>query len=337
MIKSLKKPNIEDVARIAGVSKATVSRVLNQNDVVDPNMVEMVQQTIKELDYVPRPNRRRSGHLAPPQRELGFGSISIVFPGLERGCIRTPLSLHLINGAEKYFFQNQINLITSFWQTESDEQAEIIPVCIQNRQVDGIIFRSSAINPSLKNKTRGLPLVQVFQGNPIPDADQVYPDNEEIGRLAFCSLQAKGHKRFAILNGITGHTPRKNRKNAFLSAAEQAKCEVVLYEAEQNDETCCEKFLKDPNRPDAVFNIAEDHVTDFLIHQMRNNNLKSGKDIDIAAVIHDPVRFTHLDGEITMISIQADQIGFIAAEMLLDRIKNPGMALRKTLIEPKII
>lgn len=337
MIKSLKKPSIEDVARMAGVSKATVSRVLNQNDVVDPNMIELVHQAIKELDYVPRPNRRRSGHLSPPQKELGFGSISFVFPGPQREGIRTPLSLQLINGAEKYFFENQINLITSFWQTETADQKEIIPVCIQNRQVDGIICRSGDLNKTIKDKVRGLPVVQVFQSYPIPGSDHVYADNLEIGKLAFKSLVKKGHRRLACLNGFTNHESRRTRSNSFLEEADRAACEVVFYESELNDQSCCEKFLADPNRPDAVFNLAEDHITDYLLHLMRDKNLKPGKDIDIAAVIHEPVRFTHLDGEITMISIQAEQIGFIAAEILLDRIKNPGMALRKTLVEPKII
>ena len=66
----VKKSSISDVARAAGVSKTTVSRVLNSVQNVDPVIEKRVRAAMEELNYVPRRNRLRTGHQADAQQDL---------------------------------------------------------------------------------------------------------------------------------------------------------------------------------------------------------------------------------------------------------------------------
>lgn len=314
MIKSLKKTSIADVARVAGVSKATVSRVLNQKTNIDPKILKRVQEVMAELDYVPRRNCLRAGHQTEAQQELGIGTVSFVFPGFDREAIRTPLSLHLINGAEKFFFENDINMITAFWQEKGEGVPEKVPVCIQNKQVDGIMFRSGATNLELMEKVRGLPVVRIFEGKDFTNTDIVDVDNDRVGQLACQTLVEKGHRRL----GLFGTNFQTGRQRAFIEAAEDAGIEVVFYEDKHHELKCINEFISDQNRPEAVFHVEEDQWVDRFLGQLLKNNLKPGRDIDVAAVTHEPTRFTYLDGEITMISIQAEEIGYLAGQLLLD-------------------
>ena len=62
-----------------------------------------------------------------------------------------------------------------------------------------------------------------------------------------------------------------------------------------------------------------------------------GEDLDIISQSHEPNRFNHLVGEIALISIEAEKIGYLAAETLLSRIKYPGAPLRSISVKPSII
>ncbi|MCJ8331679.1 MAG: LacI family DNA-binding transcriptional regulator [Lentisphaeria bacterium] len=326
------KASISDVAAHAGVSKATVSRVLNQDDVVDARMVKAVKAAIKELKYSPRPNRKRKGHLAPPQRELGFGSMAFIFPGEEHYSLRTPLSLHLLEGAERYVFENTINLIPAFWQLKTAKKNEQVPVCMQNRQIDGLICRS--MYPEIIDfaKRAKLPVVQVFEGpSGLVETDIVCPDNFAVTQLAFNSL--KGHDRIAIINAWPTHPVALKRKAFFEELARANAVDVIYYESDSPNEAV-QLFLNDTKRPDAVVVLSEDETVDPLLANMHAKGLKAGNDIDIASVIQESVRYTHLDGHIHMIDICADQIGFIACKTLHERIRNPQLACRKTLVSP---
>ena len=332
-----KKSSISDVAVAAGVSKTTVSGVLNQKAGIDPETVARVQAVMDDLGYRPRRNRLRSGHQAEEQQQLGTGSVSFIFPGEDQhSTLQTPLTLQLIGGAECFLFKNDINLITSFWQEQVGDLMEKVPVGVQNRQVDGLIFRAGWRIEDVLGKTRGLPLVQVFRGMSAPSVDEVDVDNEQVGRLAFKTLVAKGHRRLALIGGVKKSKAKQWSREAFHDMAEEAGVEVVPYLHEHDDRLCIEHFLNDHNRPEAVYVTSEQKPLLKLLTDMGKMGMRPGHDIDVVAISHDPSLFTFLDGSISLIDIQGGDIGYSAAQLLIDRIKDPGMSRRRILIDPKL-
>lgn len=335
-MKHKKKSSITDVAIAAGVSKTTVSGVLNQKAGLDPDTVARVQKAINDLGYSPRKNRLRTGHQGDEQKDIGTGSISFVFPGEDQQkTLQTALSLQLLGGAERFLFQNDINLITSFWQEETDEIEEKVPIGVQNRQVDGLIFRAGWRIDNVMGKIRGLPMVQVFRGIAPPSVDEVDVDNEQIGRLAFETLAAKGHRRIALLGAVRKSQAKRWNCETFQFLAKESGVEVVPY-LDENDEVCIERFLADVNRPEAVFSISDQKPLLKFISGLCQLGIRPGHDIDVVAISHDPTPFTFLDGTISLINIQADEIGYSAAQLLIERIKDPGMSRRRILVDPKL-
>jgi LacI family transcriptional regulator len=332
-----KKSSISDVAKAARVSKTTVSGVLNQKAGIDPETIARVKAAIADLDYQPRRNRLRSGHQADEQQHLTTGGVSFVFPGEDQHrTLQTPLSLQLVGGAERYLFKNDINLITSFWQEEVGDLAEKVPVGVQNRQVDGLIFRAGWRIDDVLGKVRGLPMVQVFRGISTPSVDEVDADHEQVGRLAFKTLVVQGHRRVALLGSIKKSQAKRWQHDAFQNMAEEAGVEVVPYLHEHDDELCVERYLADEDRPEAVFLTVADKPLLQCLTDMRRQGLRPGHDLEMVAISHDPSPFTFLDGSISLIDIQAGDIGYSAAQQLIERIKDPGMSRRRILIDPTL-
>lgn len=185
----LKSPTIHDVARQAGVSLSTVSRVMNEPNLVSPQTREKVEAAITALGY----EKSRPEDGKPPEETRLVG---LIIPD-----IVNPFFPLLIKGIEQVSKIHDYSLILC--DSENDEALEenhINTLC--DRGVDGIILiPSSGATHVEKLVKKGFPFVFLDRSIEMEGASNVTSDNEEGAYQAVKYLLKLGHQRIVILTG----------------------------------------------------------------------------------------------------------------------------------------
>ena len=192
--------NIGDIADAAGVSRATVSRVINGSPLVKAKTVGLVRAAIEKLGYV-RPSVRpgpkpRATH---PQR-LRSGSIALISIGGSGALFQEPIMAALVEQIQSTCRSRQLNLLLD--QMTSTDQ---IPLCVETRQVDAAILLVSGRPANRREcitKLAGMiPCVHIFApGHPIFSVDHVTVNDVAVGDMAFRSLKDAGCQSMALVN-----------------------------------------------------------------------------------------------------------------------------------------
>ena len=209
-------PTIRDVARIAGVSIGTVSRVLNGAAEVKPRIRKAVEDAIKELDYVPNAaaismRKRRTRTIACIMRDISIPQLGGFISTAHNVLSEAGYSLMISNSEGKR--QREIELLKS--------QA--------NGQVDGILIGPyTPVEGEFEEVMRNLnvPIVMIDRDKPTW-TDCVVADHESGTRRATEHLISLGHTRIALLTGPTSLFPGGARVRGFLAAHEAHGLEPV--------------------------------------------------------------------------------------------------------------
>lgn len=323
------------VSKVAGVSKSTVSRVLNQDPRVSQEAIRAVQEAVARLGYVRpegmgRPRRSSNG--------LTKGSIALVFPDTNPAAIRTVLSGRILLGVEEVLRSRGINLtITGL------PGPDRLPAAVEQRQVDGCLIRGTAPESGRRSFIESfgrLPCVMVFAPKgPTPDRwDVVQEDNEAISRLALDYLVSRRRRRLTFLSTQPDHPSFRVRQRAFLEFAEQASLTVhVVSSSTFSPEKLVEQALTLPGgRPDGIFVPGGDDAVVEVYRSLTARGVVVGRDLDLISCNNDGIRLATLDPRLPNIDINAEAIGRAAAEALLWRLKNPRDPQRRLTIAPTL-
>ena len=182
--------NLLDVARLAGVSPMTVSRVVNGSGPVSDERRASVERALRETGYVPNT-------LARNLRARRTDMIALVLPDMTN-----PFFTTLAQGVETAAREAGISLILANTDEREDEEARLVPLML-GRQVDGLLVVPAGSGEATVRlcRERGVPLVVVDRRPTIPGADVVRADAEggayRLGRL----LASLGHRHTAVLTG----------------------------------------------------------------------------------------------------------------------------------------
>lgn len=191
------KNTIEDVARLAGVSITTVSRVLNNNYPVKKETRENVEKAIMELDYKPNPLAR--GLISKKSSTIG-----IVVPS-----ITNMFFTEIIHGIEKNVRQYGYDVLLSNSDGKADTEGNCVNKLV-NRFVDGIIV----VDPQMENMkahfyddlSKELPLISINGYYEKADINFII-SNEEQGAIDAMEYLIKlGHKKIAFVRGAKSHS-----------------------------------------------------------------------------------------------------------------------------------
>jgi LacI family transcriptional regulator len=189
--RSSQRATIMEVARDAGVSAQTVSRVVNNHPRVKPQTRARVRESIERLRY--RPNV-----IARSLSQSRSNTLGVVTSGLDYfGLSRTLVGIERSAGAAGYSLS--LNLLH---RPETDDAQTLIDNFI-SRQVDGIIWATQEIGSNLSWLDRApLPVPIVFlESRPRPNASCVNVDSRLGGRLAVQHLLSRGRRKVGIITG----------------------------------------------------------------------------------------------------------------------------------------
>lgn len=197
------KINIHGIAKAAGVSIATVSRVINRHASVSDELRRRVQDAIERLAY--RPNI-----IARSLRTRQSGSLGVVIPNISNAHFAD--AVRSIQDAAE-----QRGYATLVVNTDSDTDREIAAIrTLQERHVDGLILVSAtreATGALREALLAGLPVVAMDRRIECPGIDQVMVDTRQGTRDAVLHLARQGRRRIALIDG-PGHLWTAQEKRA---------------------------------------------------------------------------------------------------------------------------
>jgi LacI family transcriptional regulator len=207
------RPRRVDVARLAGVSPATVSFVLNQTvgQTISDETRQRVLQAVAELDY--RPNRAAQGLKHGRTATIGFVSHDVDFGEFAASAIKGAHEASVGHG----------NLLLLVNTGGSNRQAERLIVDLLDRQVDALIFAAVGTRAVvLPDAARRVPTVMLncfAAHDPVP---AILPDEVRGGREATEALLELGHRDIAYLTGTASQWATKARLRGYREALSDA-------------------------------------------------------------------------------------------------------------------
>jgi len=301
---------IQDVARLASVSSATVSRTLNNADTVDPVLAERVREAAALLRY--RPNRaarslrrRRADVWALIISDISNPFFNALARGVEDVAQRAGYSVLLCNSDE-----------------DPAKEARYIDVA-EREQVSGVVVspnvRGSDISSLL---AAGIPVVAVDRPLSV-DVDCVVVRSREGARLATRHLTEQGWGRPACITGPERAATAQQRLGGYLDGAREAlprlRTDLVRHADYRaaGGRAAVADLLSSPHPPDS-FLVANALMALGVIEEFEERGLRPGIDVGLVAFDDAPwARF--MSPPMSVVAQPAYQIGVEAAEMVLSR------------------
>lgn len=320
--------NIQQVAKQAGVSVATVSRVLNGQKTVSGKTRMKVEEAIKKLNYEP-------SMLGRNLRNSESRLLLILIP-----TISNPFYLEIIKGIEQVAISQNYNILLC--ETDSDPERENIYFdLVRKKMADGIISMDPAVNgKTLKKLAENYAIIQCSEyeeGSGIP---YVTIDNEEASYRAVKHLVQIGHKKIALINSDEKYLYARQRKMGYKRALEEngiaLKPEYIIptqHLGFENGQQAMKKILNLEERPTAVF-----AVSDLLAIGALKEINASGLHVpsDMAVVGFDKIDFSNMTNPtLTTIAQPMHKMGTVAAKMLIDKIK--GIEVESIILDHELV
>lgn len=320
-------PNIQDVAKHAGVSIATVSRVLNDSAPVKDEVRKRVEASIEALSY--RPN--------PAARSLRSNRSRII--GLLISDIQNPFFMGLIRGVEDEALKHEYSVILCNSNESPPRERQYLDVLYMER-VAGVIVVPTSENlgeEALRRfRERGVPIIAVDRRVKDPNIDAVLSDSIRGAREAVSHLLANGYKRIAIITGpesvTTGRERLESYRQTLVSAGIPTKSELerIGNFTMESGYALTQQLLDLAPRPDALF-IANNLMTLGALNAIHERGLRVPE--DVAIVSYDYTQWAE-PGPVSMTSVMqpARELGSTAALRLFQRLQNLGIQSRQEII-----
>lgn len=304
---------IQDVAKEAGVSIATVSRVLNKSTSVAQGTRETVMDAITRLDY--RPNL-----LGRNLRRTETKLVLALLPN-----IANPFYSRIVKGIEDVARKNGYNVMLC--NTDSNaEREQVYLELLKNRLADGVIFMASELNGKKLTEIGGnFPVVQCCEYKEGVQIPLVSIDNYNAAKKAAKHLISLGHKRIGMISCNNSFASTMRREQGFMSAMEEAglafddRYTVYGDYSFKSGHRMASSLLALNERPTAIFAIS-DMMAIGVLRAGREKGLKVPE--DLAVVGFDNISFASMcNPMLTTISQPKYDLGCTAMELLLRKIR----------------
>lgn len=331
--------SVTDVAARAGVSIATVSRVMNNSRRVNPQIAEQVRKAMVELNYTPQRGRRRN---MPRQGELEEGTLAIVCVGQNsRGWLGVPVIGAAVAAVSKA--AGELGLAVAI--TELLDPGTPNPI-LRRRDVRGAL----ALLPGVPRRDvtdqliRTLPTVRIMGGQLAPaDIDHVTTDNNAVGYMAATHLAEIGCRRVAVVTTAPSWQFIKLRRAGFEAAVEDLGLPCLHIDFSQLPRTYDEYLSMHAQVDqlmaagvDGVF-VTRDEEAVELYRVLAEKGLRPGHDLKVVSCDNDAVRLGSLTPRPVSIDLSLEEIAIHAVRRLNWRIKHPKAPPVRTLVRPQII
>jgi len=303
---------IEEVAARAGVSRSTVSRVVNGSTAVSPAALEAVRRAIEDLQYVPN---RAARSLASRQTR----AIALIIPEQTDRFFGDPFFASIVAGIGEVVGESDyvMNMLIA-----SDDDSGKALRYLRGGSVDGAIVASHHTSDTFLDRVAEVVPV-VYGGRPARVRREDYyvdVDNVEGGRVAARYLLDRGHRRIGTISGPLDMPASLDRLQGFREAMSEAGLQPVAIEdgdfTEMGGALAMDRILSTGEVPDALF-IASDLMARGAYAALRDRGLEAGRDVAVIGFDDSAVASTLTPGLTTVRQPSLAQ-GRHMASVLLD-------------------
>ena len=300
-----------DVAKLAGVSQTTVSRVLNNPESVNNTTLEKVNKAMKELNY--RPNS-----IARSLVSKKTGSIALI-----SGPLHNPFFAETTTSIINYAKEKGFNVNVHF-ENSGDNMSVYKDVL--NQQVDGIILSSVLYEDPVYEKLQQLDVpVMMFNRRHKEKGHFVEMDNIKAGKLAGEHLIELNHKDIVWMGGPLTMSSFKGRLEGFKQALEAENLQlgsestIITDTSKASVLEAMKSLMARRKRPTAIF-AATDSIAIYIMDFLIENGYNIPEDISIIGVDNVELSRHHSFQLSTVGTVQKANLGRIAIEYLMDLI-----------------
>ncbi|GAB3212917.1 LacI family DNA-binding transcriptional regulator [Marinactinospora thermotolerans] len=301
---------IKDVARAAGVSTATVSRVLNDHPSVTAESRERVLAAVERLAYHPNAAART------------LRSADVTTLGLVIGDVLNPFFTELARAVEDEARAHGYYVITGNADEDPRRQDEYLDILLEQRVAGLLLCPTDRVSPLVEEVVRrGRPIVLIDRSIDGLDLPVVRSDNATATRELVDHLVALGHRRIAIISGPTSLVTGRERLAAFRAALAAHGLEVADRDVRIGDFQTASgvaamgELMERPDPPTAVF-AADNLMALGALRWVRDRGLRPGSDIGLAS-FDDLPWFEFVDPPITAVRQQTEEMGRAAVRELI--------------------
>jgi LacI family transcriptional regulator, fructose operon transcriptional repressor len=320
---------IKDVALAAGVSTATVSRVMSNKPHVREEIRERVLAVVNQLGY--RPNL-----VARNLREQKSKIIGLIVSD-----IQNPFFRYVSRAVEDIAHQNGFSVILCN-NDEDPEKEKMYLQLMQDQNIAGIILSPTrkAAQEFESISSLNIPLAVIDRRVTNFEVDNIFIDNVFSAEKTTTHLCDNGYKRIAGLFGdgsTTGRERHQGYMNALKKAGYKAPKELIKFIAprEEAGYHATLKLLQLVNPPDAIFTSNSLLAAGVLLALQEK---KLSVPDQIALTTFDDTSWTKLvTPAITVVDQPAYEIGQTATELLMQRIKDPTRSTREIILKGNLI
>jgi LacI family transcriptional regulator len=309
---------LEEIAKLAGVSRSTVSRVVNDQPNVREHVRERVWQVIRDTGYQPHAAARslvtRRSHI-----------ISVVIPESVTILFTEPFFVLFLSGVTGACNTNRYHLMLSLFNDPTGEE-DMYRRVVRSGYVDGVIISSIHMDDPLVPKLLrdGIPFVMAGR-HPDERVSYVDVDNVTASRMAVEHLIHLGHRRIATITGPLSMASGEDRLEGYRQALETHRIPVdaaLIVEGdftEGSGRAATQRLLS--SSPTAIF-AASDSMAVGALKVLREVDLRVPEDVALVGFDDVPLA-SAVEPALTTVRQPIERLGSMAAELLLNLLEHP--------------
>ena len=322
------KITVRDIAKKAGVSPATVSRVLNHKELVNEKTIDKVEKAMTALGII-----LQNGVMVPPSEQ----------PIILANIPETDNSFYMkvLNGIQTSAKANGFHIIFNVMPLNKANLYSFINL-IKQVQAKGVILTIKLPKEQLDIISENVPIIQCCEYNDKTNYPFVSIDDYSAAVFATEYLIANNYNKIAMINGPLSYKYAEERQAAFLDTIHQhdisipADWVVNLPEISYHMAySAANRLLNADIKPKAFFTVSDTYAA-AVIRAAKKYNLNVPN--DIAVIGFDNMDFAQMTiPSLTTVNQSGFQLGYTACELLITTISHPNMAIHSMFLDTELI
>jgi len=328
-----KDTTIYDIAKVLGVSPATVSRGLKDHPGIRKDTRKKIQETAQKMGY-------QHNMFASSLRRKQTNTIGVVVPRLNSYFMST-----VISGMEKVANSNGYNLIIS--QSQESYKKEIDSVqAMFNSRIDGLMVSLASDTKKIEHfdalLNKQIPLIFFDRVVSHPGCTSIVIDNKRAGYDATQHLISQGCKRIVHIDGNTNRNVYADRLSGYKKALTEKKIPfdpALVIKNNLSDQAgveAAQAILQMKKMPDGIF-AANDTSAVACIRELKQAGIRIPDTIAVVGFNNDPIARV-VEPNLTTIEYPGQEMGEVAATTLINQLKNkPATRMNTIVLSHKLI
>lgn len=325
---------IKDVAKLAGTSTATVSKVMSGSYSISKETAQRVKQVMKELNY--QPNARARNFAKQATKTVVF------ITRLEENTgFSNPHMFEIMCGLENSLSQKGYTLCVK--SVEINQVCEYVKSAFETQMADGFIIHAGVSTPELDELIYELSIPHMVIGNPNFTSHLCWIDidNRLAGELAAKHLLEKGYQNLAFIGGKENDQISMHRLDGVLEVLKEHDVIVPSGFVQRGESECdsayamVESILAMKNRPDAII-CANNYIAYGCVTALKDHQMKIPEEMGV--ITFDDFPFSKvLKPNLTVVNIDVFDMGMQAGKYMIQKIKKNNLYLQSYITLPAVI